>query len=125
MYRRVHLLGRRFAPGSMDHNPDHEGYREMEEKEMINRVERLNDNLTDAYKVLELFISQRRFLNGYAGHIAIFLDDDQLSEIITMLTDYIGYINLDLQEEMVKRYCEHDQNAVMEIAEQMEVDNND
>lgn len=35
MCRRIHLLCRRFAPGSMDHKPDHEGDREMEEKEMI------------------------------------------------------------------------------------------
>ena len=83
----------------------------------MNRSERLNDNLTDAYKLLEQFIQHRKNLKGYFGRIAIFLDDNQLSEIISMITDYIGYISLDLQSEMEKRYCDHDQDALMDLYE--------
>lgn len=82
---------------------------------MTTREQRLNNNLSDAYKLLEQFIHHRKYLGSYAGNIAIFFDGDQLDEIISMITDYIGYIHGDLQDKITKRYCDHDQNALMEV----------
>lgn len=85
----------------------------------MNREDRLMNNLRNANQLLGEFVSDRNNLEGYYGHLAIFLDYNKLCSIIDMISDYIGYIHMDLRQEIDKRYIDHDQIALMKIAEHL------
>ena len=68
----------------------------------MTRIDKLIYNLRDANQLLGEFVSHRNRCKDYYGSSAMYLDYNKLCCIIGMMTDYIGYIYGDLQEEIQK-----------------------
>lgn len=69
---------------------------------MINREDELRNNLHDANQFLGEMVSYKNNLRGYYNTTVMVLNYNKICDIISMITDYIGYIYGDLQEEIQK-----------------------
>lgn len=85
----------------------------------MERKDKIEGAMDQAYKQLQKFSNLRTMVDKINCYIDVWFTLDEIDKILDLLTDYICYLVIARNEEIMKEYLDHDQMVVTEAADHL------